>query len=363
MEIRPRLPYSNEQEYNNWMLLLEKARVDGPKSLLFEYDGGEIIFDGPCRTAEDLMRFHKVDPRKYLARPMESTYWETAMKSPDGPITVQNHRLKIKVVPKPLEVEQFKEFAEGLPKYEIKETEGKIAHVIISDLHMGAVHKEYNLKKVVELLSETAAIVNSKNYKRVIVHCLGDVIESFTGLSHRDSWKSIEMWGVDLVKESSKILAHFLDQINNLSGFTLIGGNHDRVSDKIDDDKKSGAADMIAYILEIRGYPVKFHPLYIVDEYDDFCLILEHGHFGLSKQNPYEKIFRLGRQEKFNIIVHGHDHTRKTGRSPDGSNYRMLTCPAFIPSNPFGDELGREGTSGFMIIEGGRKPVVIDYTL
>lgn len=364
MEIRPRLYYGSDAEKRQWETLLEKARVDGPGSLLFEYDGGEIIFDGPCRTAEDLMKFHKVDPRKYLARPIESTYWETAMKSPDGPITKQNHRLKIKVIPRPMEVEQFKEFAEGLPKYEVREVEGQIAHVIISDLHMGAVHKEYNLKKVVELLSETAAIVNSKNYKRVIVHCAGDVIESFTGLSHRDSWKSIEMWGVDLIKESSKILAHFLDQISNLTKFNLVGGNHDRVSDKMDDDKKSGAADMIAYILELRGYPVKFSPLYIIEESDDFCLILEHGHFGLSKQNPYEKIFRLGKQGKFNIIVHGHDHRRNTGRSPDGSSYRSLTCPAFIPSNTFGEELGLEGTSGFMIIEEySRGPVVIDYTL
>lgn len=364
MEIRPRLYYGSDTELKRkWEILLEKARVDGPGSLLFEYDGGEIIFDGPCRTAEDLMKYHKVDPRKYLARPIESTYWETTMKSPDGPITKQNHRLKIKVIPRPMEVEQFKEFAEGLPKYEVKEVEGQTAHVIISDLHMGAVHKEYNLKKVIELLSETAAIVNSKNYKRVIVHCAGDVLESYTGKNHADTWKSIEMWGVDLIKESSKILAHFLDQINNLVGFTLVGGNHDRMSDKTENDSKAGAADLIAYILELRGYPVKFDPFYLVTDDDGFRLIVEHGNWPLSKQNPYEKIFRLGAQDKFNIIVQGHDHSRKIGRSPDGSNYRQITVPSFIPSTDYGMQLGAEGTSGFMIIEGGRKPVVIDYTL
>jgi len=104
MEIRPRLYYGSDAELKRkWEILLEKARVDGPGSLLFEYDGGEIVFDGPCRTAEDLMKYHKVDPRKYLARPIGSTYWETTMKSPDGPITKQNHRLKIKVVPRPME--------------------------------------------------------------------------------------------------------------------------------------------------------------------------------------------------------------------------------------------------------------------
>ena len=69
MELRPRLYYSSEEELKQWTLLLEKARVDGPGSFLFEYEGGEIVFDGPCRTPEDLMRYHKVDPRKYMAKP------------------------------------------------------------------------------------------------------------------------------------------------------------------------------------------------------------------------------------------------------------------------------------------------------
>lgn len=86
MELRPRLFYNSQEELEYWTKLLEKARVDGPKSLLFDYDG-EGVLEGPCRTAEDLMRYHRVDPKKYLARPIESTYWETTMKSPDGPIT------------------------------------------------------------------------------------------------------------------------------------------------------------------------------------------------------------------------------------------------------------------------------------
>ena len=53
MELRPRLSYSSEEELKQWTLLLEKARVDGPESLLFDYEGGEITFEGPCRTAED----------------------------------------------------------------------------------------------------------------------------------------------------------------------------------------------------------------------------------------------------------------------------------------------------------------------
>lgn len=362
MELRPRIKYSSEEELQKWEELLNKAREEGPDSILIQYEGDECVFEGPFRTVEDVMKYHKIDPEKYIGKPVESTYWEVTMRTDEGHITVPNHRLKVKIIPKPLEVLQFKEFAEGLPKYDIKDRTGKTAHVIISDLHMGAVHKDYNLKKVVELLSETAAIVNSKNYERVIVHCLGDCVESFTGKSHADTWKNIEMWGVELIKESSKILSHFLDQINNLVEFTLVGGNHDRMSDKTENDSKAGAADMIAYILDLRGYPVRFDPFYLITD-EDFRLIAEHGNWPLSKQNPYEKIFRLGAQDKYNIIVQGHDHSRQVKRSHDGRNYRQITAPSFIPSTDYGLQLGAEGTSGFLIIEGGKKPTVIDYML
>lgn len=362
MELRPRIKYSSEEELQKWEELLNKAREEGPDSILIQYDGDECVFEGPFRTVEDVMKYHKIDPEKYIGKPVESTYWEVTMKTDEGHITVPNHRLKVKIIPKPLEVTQFKEFAKGLPKYDLKERAGKAAHVIISDLHMGAVHKDYNLKKVVELLSETAAIVNSKNYEKVIVHCLGDCVESITGRNHADTWKNIEMWGVELIKESSKILAHFLDQINNLAEFTLVGGNHDRMSDKTENDSKAGAADMIAYILDLRGYPVRFDPFYLITD-EDFRLIAEHGNWPLSKQNPYEKIFRLGAQDKYNIIIQGHDHSRQVKRSPDGRNYRQITAPSFIPSTDYGMQLGAEGTSGFLIIEGGKKPTVIDYML
>lgn len=364
MEIRPRLPYSNEQEYNNWMLLLEKARVDGPGSLLFDYEGGEIVFEGPCRTAEDLMRYHKVDPRKYLARPIESTYWETAMKSPDGPITVQNHRLKIKVVPKPLEVEQFKEFAEGLPKYEIPEVAmgGSALNVFIGDVHAGAVGRDYNLKKIVELLSNISFKAN-RFEGMVNINLLGDIFESISGMNHPDTWKNIELHGADLIKETSKIIASFLRSINNLSKVRIVGGNHDRFNKDKKDGNDGGAANIIAYILEVMGFDVEFDSNYLVYDCDGIRYILEHGDKGLSKQNPYEKIFRLGSQELFNIIISAHEHTRIKG--PDGLNYRKITIASLIPNNAFGDSLGREGTSGFTTIsdDGFKKPVVTDYTL
>ena len=359
MELRPRLYYSSQEELDQWTTLLEKARVEGPKSLLFEYDGGEIVFDGPCRTAEDLMKYHKVDPRKYIARPLESTYWETGMKGPDGPITVQNHRLKIKVVPKPLEILQFKEFAEGLPKYEPNKIEGDELNIFIGDVHAGAIGRDYNLKKIVELLSNIAFKAN-KFKGKININLLGDIFESISGMNHPDTWKNIELHGADLIKETSKIIASFLKSINNLSKVRVVGGNHDRFNKDKKDGNDGGAANIIAYILEVMGFDVEFDSNFLVYDCGGIRYILEHGDKGLSKQNPYEKIFRLGSQDLFNIIISAHEHTRIKG--PDGLNYRQITIASLIPNNAFGDSLGREGTSGFTTIldDGFKKPIVTD---
>lgn len=365
MEFRPRLYYSSQEELEQWAALLERARVEGPKSFLFEYEGGDIIFDGPCRTAEDLMKYHRVDPRKYIARPMESTYWETGMKGPDGPIIVQNHRLKIKVVPRPLEVEQFKEFAEGLPKYEAREATGDTLNVFIGDVHAGAVGRDYNLKKIVELLSSASHEINSLKSNVVNINLVGDIFESISGMSHPDTWKNIELYGPDLIKETSKMISSFLRSISNLSKVKIVGGNHDRFNKDRKDGNDGDAANIIAYILEVMGFDVEFNSDRIVYDCNGIRFIIEHGDKGFSKRDPYEKIFKDGRQDLFNILIKAHDHTRKVGRSYDGSNYRQITIPSFIPNSAFGDSLGLEGTSGFVAIKdnGFKKPLVIDYTL
>ena len=51
----------------------------------------------------------------------------------------------------------------------------------------------------------------------VHVHLLGDLIESFTGLNHKNSWKGLDkgMFGVSAVKLFVKLFKkHFLDNID-----------------------------------------------------------------------------------------------------------------------------------------------------
>jgi len=212
------------------------------------------------------------------------------------------------------------------------------------------------------LLSNIAFKAN-KFQGKVNINLLGDIFESISGVSHPDTWKNIEMHGPELIKETSKITASFLKSITNLSKVRIVGGNHDRLQKDKKDGNDGGAANIIAYILEVMGFDVEFDSNYLVYDCDGIRYILEHGDKGLSKQNPYEKIFRLGSQDLFNIIISAHEHTRI--RNPDGLNYRKLTIASLIPNNAFGDSLGREGTSGFTTIfdDGFKKPIVTDYTL
>lgn len=365
MELRPRIKYSSEEELQKWEELLNKAREEGPDSILIQYEGDECVFEGPFRTVEDVMKYHKIDPEKYIGKPVESTYWEVTMKTDEGHVTVPNHRLKVKIVPKPLEVIQFKEFAEGLPKYEKKESTGDTLNVFIGDIHAGAVSRGYNLKKIVELLSETSAEINKTGSGCVNINLVGDIFESISGMSHPDTWKNIEMHGAELIKETSKIVSSFLKSISNLSKVRIVGGNHDRFNKDRKDGNDGDAANIIAYILEVMGFDVEFNSNQITYNCGGIRYIIEHGDKALSKRDPYEKIFKDGQQGMFNILLKAHDHTRKIGRSYDGSSYRQITIPSFIPNSAFGDSLGLEGTSGFVTIKdnGFKKPLVIDYTL
>ena len=87
----------------------------------------------------------------------------------------------------------------------------------------------------------------------VHVHLLGDLIESFTGLNHKNSWKGLDkgMFGVSAVKLFVKLFKkHFLDKIINLGSIKMVAGNHDRVTSDSSEDVDGGAAELVAWGLK-----------------------------------------------------------------------------------------------------------------
>ena len=95
----------------------------------------------------------------------------------------------------PFDFESLNDFIDKLkPAPVLTKIGSKIGVVNIADLHGGAyidgLRKtgDYSIKILIDRLNEAAERVNDLHYYEVHVHILGDLIESFSGLNHANSW-------------------------------------------------------------------------------------------------------------------------------------------------------------------------------
>jgi hypothetical protein len=255
----------------------------------------------------------------------------------------------------------------------------------VADFHLGSIvenlirTKDYNLDILVKHLDTAAKEINQRDYKTVHVHILGDIIESFTGLSHINSWKSLDknLIGAEAVKMSVKVLHEmFLSKIHNLGEVKIVAGNHDRVSSNNKEDVHGDAANLIAWGLDLVGYQVEFNPIVITHTVEGISHILLHGHLGISKKSTKQICWDYGVQGKYNLICEGHlhsiiqklnvkQHEAFTTIQDDAVDHRRMNCPSFFTGNFYSETLGYTSESGFVITEdnGNGAPNVFYYTL
>lgn len=247
----------------------------------------------------------------------------------------------------------------------------KTGVIKIADLHLGAYidnlirTKDFSIDILANKLIDAADRINERNYSKVHVHLLGDLIESFTGLSHKNTWKGLDkaMVGAEAVKLVAKILhTNFLSRIVNLVDIKVVAGNHDRVTSDNKEDVQGDAANLVCWGLELMGYEVEFNPLVITHTVDGICHILTHGHHSLSKKSTKQLCWDYGVKGKFNLICEGHLHSiiQKLSVSQrdifqtvkdDAVDHRRMNCPSFFTGNFFSESLGYTSESGFVITE------------
>ena len=243
----------------------------------------------------------------------------------------------------------------------------------LTDLHIGAfveglrATKDYNNEILRGYLKQAAELINGHGAKEIHVNILGDLIESFTGLNHPNSWKSMQygMYGVTVVKEAHAIILEFLCSIHNLKQVNGVGGNHDRPTSSNKDESNGEIAELIFWVLEKSLPTIKFTYNHTLNAQviDGINYMLEHGDKGFSKDKKVaDLVFNNGRQDMFNLVLGGHWHSRIT--RCDSIMYRKISCPAMFTGNEFSDGLGYNGNAGFMIsYRLGKYPVTIDYTI
>ena len=243
----------------------------------------------------------------------------------------------------------------------------------IADLHVGAfvqglrATKDYNNEILRGYLKKTAERINRYGAKEVHVNILGDLIESFTGLNHPNSWKSMQygMYGVTVVKEAHAIILEFLCSINNLKQVNGVGGNHDRPTASNKEENNGEIAELIFWVLEKSMPSLKFTYNHKVNQQiiDGLNYILHHGNFGFSSPNKISGLlFEHGEKDMYNLIIGGHTHGRKVIH--DTKNSRVITCASMTTGNEYSDDLGFTSLAGFSVTYNLEAlPIVHDHSL
>jgi len=290
---------------------------------------------------------------------------------------------------------QLEKVVEARPPVKMKlrrVTGNETAVVTTADFHLGAYvddlvrSEKFNIAVLIDRLEKCADIINSWGVQNLHVALLGDFIESFTGMNHRNSWKGLDkkLIGMGAVQLCFTVLTdHFLYRINNLKGVYIVSGNHDRVTSDNTEDTKGEVADMLAWLIDREigdRIKVKYHPMVITEVIDGIAYILTHGHHRFSSKDLNSILFQYGVQGIYNVMVQGHLHSRMQKRAKsqkafvasdvqvvqdDQSEHRMVTCPPIFTGNFYSESNGWTSSAGFYLFQnnGQGKPNMHDFSL
>ena len=255
--------------------------------------------------------------------------------------------------------------------------------VTIADLHFGAYvdnllkTKPFSIDILATMLYDISVYVNGLSSREVHVHILGDIVESFTGMNHKNSWKGLQkgMIGAEVVKLATQVIHdNLLSNINNLASVKIIAGNHDRVTASKEEDTEGDVANLVAWGLQLIGHNVEFSPSVLTHLVDGINYILLHGHDGLSKRSTETICWQYGKQGHFNFITEGHLHSTIERLSvaqltnfkvvkDDAVDHRRMNCPSLFTGNSYSERLGYTSNSGFIVSQNNGKGVPNVYNI
>lgn len=253
-----------------------------------------------------------------------------------------------------------------------------------ADLHFGAhirnllLSPDYDSGVLEQSLLKSVVDTNVLGFRKVHVHIHGDLLESFSGLNHINSWQSMnkDETGASAIMLCTELLDRVLKKINNLGTIKIVAGNHDRTSKANDEDVKGDAAKLIAYCLTLKGYDVEFHPYVITHYVDNINYINFHGDKKLSKRSTEDIIWKYGIKGAYNYICEAHLHSLMEFLSSsakdkfqvikdDSIDHRRMVLQPFFTGNYYSETLGFLTNAGYSIMwnGGNDKPKTLTTTL
>lgn len=253
-----------------------------------------------------------------------------------------------------------------------------------ADLHFGAhirnlvLSPDYDSNVLYNGLMRSVRDANMLSFKKTHFHIHGDLIESFSGLNHINSWMSMdkEETGANAIRLCTELLDKVFKEVTNLGTIKIVAGNHDRTSKDNAEDVKGGAAEIIAYCLQLKGYDVEFNPYVITHQVDQINYINFHGDKGISKKTTADIVWKYGIKGMYNYIGEAHLHSliEKMSASQrekhqlikdDSADHRRETLQPFFTGNYYSETLGYLTNAGYSIIwdNGNGKPTTLRVTI
>jgi metallophosphoesterase superfamily enzyme len=280
------------------------------------------------------------------------------------------------------------EFESELLEYVSKATEKvvtlktkdiKISHGVttIADLHVGANIEEtetlqtFNAQIVKERLNQVANEINERKAGANTICFNGDLIETFTGLNHPNSWKNVDSkygYGVKATIMAVEIITEFLQKVHNIHEVLFVAGNHDRTTSSNKEDVDGEVIQWVHYVINAKFghlFNCDWNSKIIARNINNVGYIWTHGHHALSKRNPAELVTQYGFGKGiYSIIIEGHLHTRKI--KADTSEYRSIVTSSIFTGNDYSDNSGWSTLPGFTYMyskDNVPYPVVLDIPL
>lgn len=368
--IAGRRKYKGKTYYYVGQSATEEAQTgwdESQDSATYTYKGTKRII-----TLDDALAVANVDLSIWQVERWVKNSWDVTSKDANGkPQTTTNHQVKIWFERKTTTIDidellhDFRTSTSTIRNIRFKPTQAGAVYIGLADFHAGAYVSglqqttDYNYNTLESRLTAIASYINEGAYSSVHIGALGDFIESFTGLNHANSWKGLQKGahGAKAVMLATEIIGHFLSKINNLASVDMVAGNHDRVTSKSDEDVEGQAAELIYEFLKIKmpDMDITYNPLVVTREIDDIVYVQTHGHHGISKRPIADILFDYGKQDKYNVLVSGHYHSRRKkelykvveGTLSDKASYRSVTLPPLFTGNFYSESNGWTSTAGF----------------
>jgi predicted phosphodiesterase len=334
----------------------------------FNYTGEKSL-----TSKEDAVKFFKIDLSKEEIYKSIFNSWDVTLKDKSGN-SVKRTNYQVKLFARPIEKKISTEDIEkviskvNFEKYKnFNNSATGIGVACITDIHVGEATnvskglvntKEFNSEILIDYLAKIAQDINNKNKKEVHVAILGDIISSFTGLNHVNSWQELEMYGSNALISAYKILSNFLHSIKNVKRVYIVTGNHDRSTSNKEEDKLGNVTSIVSFMLS-KEFDVLFKPLVVSQVIDDISYVFTHGHFGISKQLLAKIILDYGNQNYYNVVCQGHLHSRQSKKEffrqeythMDSVNYRGITVAPVFTGNFYAESFGWTSSSGYSFLE------------